>query len=673
MHVRCAVLQLILGAAFCCVTADYVVAKPNIVFIMADDLGWSDTSNSLTNLGNPSDFYETPVIDRLASEGMAFTNAYTNGPNCAPTRSAILTGQYAPRPTNNVYLVNNLDRGGSGTLLVGPSQGLPTGTDAIPTHAFTLGEMLQSANYTTSHYGKFHVTETGTSGAALITSDHGFDQNFGGTTAGNPGSYHSNGTNFAGEIGPELDLFAGNYTQQYVDNNIKPYAVNTSVAQIDALVGTNKHVSDAMADAAIQFMEQEKSGSFYVQFHPYAVHTPIGNNQARDDLLHKYQNKPDGVQDSNASFAALIEGMDQSVARLINYLETTPDPNNPGSMLDDNTIVFFFSDNGGALPQSNNGPLKGRKGEFDEGGIRVPLIAWSGNPNLVDGGTVNSTPVAGIDFYKTFAALSEAGDPTGVTLDGEDISGILADNNAVLGRDGLYWHLPGYLIGSGRDQRPQTVVRSGKWKLMYNYEDQSYELYDLDADISESTDVTDANPTVVADLGDKMLNWLDEVDAPLATLRSGQLRINATGPIYSNGAITTPDGPLTINAGEEVPYVLGGALSLADLNRDAQISLADWLMFRSGQSTDLTGMTSLEAFQKGDLDGDLDNDLTDFVLFKQAYESATGGGSFETLLSVPEPAGLSTVLTILAIRGSFPWPRSPPWAGVERSMSTARP
>ena len=633
-------------------------AAPNIVFIMADDLGWSDTSNSLTNLGNPSDYYETPALERLASEGMAFTNAYTNGPNCAPTRAALLTGQFAQRPTNNVFLVGDLNRGGSNTLLVGPAQGLPSGTDAIPNNAFTYGEMLQGAGYRTSHYGKFHVVESGTA-ADDIVDFHGFHENYGGNTSGAPGNYHASGQTFGGNISPSLDVYAADYTQQYVDDNIKPYANGTSLAAINALVGTDKHVSDALADAAIDFMEREKDGPFMVQFHPYAVHTPIGNTQARSDLLNKYQNKPPGTQDSNASFGALIEGMDQSVARLIDYLENTPDPSNAGQTLDENTIVFFFSDNGGKQSQSNNGPLKGEKGELDEGGIRVPLIAWSGNPSLVDGGTVNATPVYGIDFYKTFANLSGAGDPANVTLDGTDLTAILADNSADLGRDALYWHLPGYLIGSGRDQRPQSIIRSGDWKLLYNYEDQSYELYNLATDIGEANDVAEQNPEVVGQLGLQLMNWLRDTDAPLATLRSGALNLNFDGSYYANGQIMTNMGALEIQAGEEVPFILGDFLSLADLNMDTFVNSTDWLLFRGGQGADFTDLTAAEAFMMGDLDGDFDNDIFDFIAFKQAYEAVNGPGSLAALASIPEPSSLAMIGLSAAVLVTIHQARAP--------------
>lgn len=551
MRTRLALTLLFVGLI--AIQAD---SSPNIIFIMADDLGWSDTSNTLTNMGNPSDFYETPTIARLASEGMAFTNAYASQ-NCAPTRAAILTGQYAPRSTNNVYQVDSLNRGGSGTMLVGPAQGLPSGTDAIPNSAITYAETLQTAGYTTAHFGKFHVVEAGTASSDIVNF-MGFDENYGGNTNGGPGNYHASNGKFGNKISSSLDAYAGNYTQQYVDDNIKPYANGTSASAIDALVGTNKHVSDALADAAIDFMEREKNGSFLVQFNTYAVHTPVGNSQARSDLLNKYQNKTPGTEDSNASFGALIEGLDQSVARLIDYLETTPDPNNPGQTLDQNTLVVFTSDNGGRQSQSNNGPLKGQKGELDEGGIRVPMVAWSGNPALVDGGTVNNTPVTSVDFYKTYANVAGATLPGGTPLDGEDLSGVIADNTATLTRDNIYWHLPGYLIGGGRDQHPQTVTRSGDWKLMYNYEDQSYELYDLASDISETANVASGNQAVVDDMGMDMINWLDSVDAPLATLRSGTLEVVFTGTSYANGVVSThTNETITINPGEEVPIFLG--------------------------------------------------------------------------------------------------------------------
>ncbi|MEN1680242.1 MAG: sulfatase [Planctomycetota bacterium] len=658
-----------IAAAVMCLglTAGQVVGqKPNIVFIFADDLGWSDTSNAITNQGNPSDFYETPTVERLAAEGMAFTNAYTNGANCAPTRAALLTGQYAARPTNNVFAVDNLNRGGDGTLLVGPDQGLPSGVDGIPNDSFTYAEMLQQASYRTGHFGKFHVVDAGTA-ASDVVNFHGFHENYGGNTRGTPGNYFASSGAFGSSISPSLDAYAADYTQAYVDENIKPFATpDTSQAAIDALVGTRKHVSDAMADAAIDFMNREKETSdpFLVQFNAYAVHTPIGNSQARGDLLAKYQAKlagNPGVQDDNAAFGAILEGLDQNIARLMDYLETTPDPNNAGQVLAENTLVLFYSDNGGQLSQSNNGPLRGEKGELQEGGIRVPLIAWSGDGGLVDGGTVNHTPVAGFDFYKTFATLSQAGEPAGVTLDGEDLTPILADSTADLGRDALYWHFPGYLTGSGRNQRPQTVVRSGDWKAVYNYEDQSYELYNLATDIGETTNVAGepANGDVLADLALRMMLWLRSTDAPLATLRSGTMSVTVDGGFYADNQVQTEGGTLSIGAGQEVPFVLGDLTSLADLDRDGAVDAADWQAFRAGQGGDFDGLDLLEGFARGDLDGDQDNDVLDFILFKESFELANGAGSFSSLLGVPEPSTATAVGAAAAVLLSTRARRSP--------------
>ena len=534
--------------------------RPNLIFIMADDLGWSDTSTGRTNLNNPSSFFETPTMDTLAIAGMAFTNAYTNGPNCAPTRAALLTGQYAQRPTNNVYLVGSLNRGGDDTLLVGPDQGLPGGQAQIPGEAVTIAETLKTAGYATVHLGKYHV-------GSFPTSDNdpyaqGFDFNYGGGSAGGPGSYHADLSGvFVGNIGTELDPYGAPYTQEYVDQKIKPWSDGTDTGDMNALVGTAKHVTDAMTDAAIDFMTANGARPFYMQFHHYAVHTPIGNSQARSDLLAKYQAKPDVDDDGDGaevdSYAALIEGMDQSVARLKNYLQTTEDPRNPGKTLSQNTLLIFFSDNGGREKQAYNGPLKGQKGELDEGGIRVPMIAWSENLGLVKSGAVNHTPVAGIDFYQTFAELAGAS-TSSLTLDGESLTSILKDETTPLGRDALYWHLPGYLVDS-RNLRPRSMIRSGDWKLMYNYEDLSFELYYLANDIGESIDIAEANPETVYNLGMKLMRWLEEMDSPLAVLRSGKPAVNRTvdGFTYANGVITEHSNEsITVNPGEEVPFLL---------------------------------------------------------------------------------------------------------------------
>ena len=495
--------------------------KPNIIFIMADDLGWADTSNELTNQGNPSDFYETPALETMASQGMAFDNAYASGPNCAPTRAALLTGQYASRPTNNVFLVDHLNRGGNATVLEGPAQGLPSGVDAIPDESVTIAEALKTAGYITAHIGKFHVTDSG----AAVTGGHGFDFNYGGRSTGGPGDYHASNETFGNRIGPELDPFAQVYTQEYVDTNIKPFSEGVRETDIDALVGTQKHVSDAMTDAAIDFMSNHGASPFFIHYSAYAVHTPIGNSQARSDLLEKYREKPNGAQDSNASFAALIEGLDQNVARLLDHLSNTPDPRNPDQTLSQNTLVVFYSDNGGRQNQSNNGPLKGQKGELSEGGVRVPMIVWSQHPNLVQSQTVNSTPVASIDFFPTFLKLAGVNNTQDYLLDGTDLTDIFSNTNNDLDRDHLFWHVPGYLIDSARNLLPQTTVRSDHWKLVYLHETDSYSFYNLASDISENNDLissgmTDSEKQKAQEMALAMQSWLVDVEAPMPSVRA---------------------------------------------------------------------------------------------------------------------------------------------------------
>ena len=541
---------------------------PNIVFIMADDLGWSDTSNSLTNMGNPSSFFQTPTLERLAGEGISFTHAYTNGSSCAPTRAALLTGLYASRRDNYIFSFasGGLNRGYPLSLLEGPPQGLPvTELAQIPDTTFTVAEMLKGAGYATAHLGKFHVGDPNTSTAPL---NQGFDFNYGGGKTGAPGAYHANlNDNFGAGVGTALDPFGAPYTQLYIDDNIKPYSSGLSDAQIDALVGTAKHVSDAMVDAAIEFMDAHNSQPFYLQHHQYAVHTPIDDAQARLDLLAKYQALPpvDDGGDGNEipSYAALIEGIDQSVARLIDYLETTPDPRNPGQNLDQNTMVIFYSDNGGKENQAYNGPLRGSKGDFEEGGIRVPMIAWSANTNLVAPSTPNPNPVISIDFYPTFAELANA-DTTGLVLDGESLAPILNGTASTLNREAIFWHFPGYFASSQHNQTPRSLIHKGPWKMYYDYEDLSFALYNLDNDINEAIDVSALHPEIVVELGIDLMKWLDETDAPLAMIRSefGSVILTVSGVVYSNGQITRlDDETITVQPGEEKPMVMHNILS----------------------------------------------------------------------------------------------------------------
>ena len=529
--------------------------QPNIVVVMADDLGWADLHSGRASGGSGNPNVDTPALDRLAEEGAAFDNAYA-ATNCAPTRAAMLTGLWAPRAGNNVYQVDDLNRGGPDTELVGPSQGLPNGKDAIPTSSTTFAETLRGAGYDTGYIGKFHVTDT----PGDVTGGHGFDENLGGTSAGHPGQYHARDQVFHGNVGPELDRWAGDYTQDYVDTEIAPYSRGVDRAELDALVGTDKHVSDALGDATLDFVDRHAEAPFLVMTSAYAVHTPVGRTQARRDLLAKYDARPPvAAHPADPSYAALTEGLDQTAARIVDHLETTQDPRNPGHPLADNTIVLFTSDNGGLRRYADNGALRGQKGELREGGIRVPMLAWSANPDLVDGGSLNHTPVSAIDYHATLASLAGA---SPAAVDGRDISGLVADSERELDRDALYWHLPGYLVDEAREQRPESVVRAGRWKLVYSYERREAELYDLRTDLGEARDLAAAQPARVRALGSKLQRWLDELDAPLATLREGrpEIRLTFTGTAYAEGETTRyRDQALVIEPGDEVPLLVPAA------------------------------------------------------------------------------------------------------------------
>lgn len=529
--------------------------RPNLVFVMADDLGWADLGTDLVNGGHGNDFNETPRIDQLAQEGQVFTEAYASV-QCSPTRTALHTGQYATRPTNNVYAVGGIT-GPASSPLRGIVQGrlAEDGRTAIPVGSTTVGETLQDAGYTTGYTGKFHVTGS----IDEIVTSHGFDESWGGGPNSHATSYFATDGRFNDSVAPALDQFGADYTQEYVDANIAPYSKGVSPAQLDALVGTDKHVTDAQTDATLDFIDRSKDEPFFAFVSQYAPHFPVNDAQARPDLLAKYKAKSPGEDPAKPSYGALTEGVDQSVARIIDHLEQTPDPRNGGRPLADNTLVIFTSDNGGEEDPVNsgafNGPLRADKGQLYEGGIRVPWIVWSGNPDLVrGGGRANHTIVNSTDLYTTLASYAGAPLPDGVPLDGIDLEPAFSRGTHI-DREHFH-HLPGHVGVQG----PGSIVRDGRWKLSYRYADGSFELYDLKADLGESRDLAALKPGLVHQLGQELIAWLDETDAPLATLRAGQpTRVieDFTGASYADGEITQHHGAtITVAAGDQVPFLL---------------------------------------------------------------------------------------------------------------------
>lgn len=434
--------------------------RPNIVFIFVDDMGWRDVGFM------SSRYYETPNIDRLASQGMVFTNAYSNAPNCAPARACLLSGQYSPR--HGVYTVGSSSRGRSKLRKLIPIEN----TIKLDSNIVTIAEAIKPAGYISASIGKWHLGDDPKFGPVA----QGFDVNVGGCSAGSP----QNGY-FVPYKNPKLpDGPAGEY------------------------------LTDRLTDEALNFIETNKDRPFFLYLPHYAVHTPL---QARTELIEKYKKKQGSNGQNNPTYAAMIESTDQGVGRILDKLDELG--------LAENTVVFFFSDNGGVKGITSNQPLRGGKGMLYEGGIREPMIVrW---PGVVKPGTTCDTPVIGIDLFPTILEMAGVPIPECKLLDGESIVPLLKKQGG-LNRKAIFWHFPAYLQGKAegaRDPhfrtRPAGAVRAGNWKLIEYFEDGALELYNLADDISEQNNLADTMPEKAAELHQLMLSWRKKVNAPVPT------------------------------------------------------------------------------------------------------------------------------------------------------------
>ncbi len=427
--------------------------QPNVVFIMVDDLGWSD----LGCMG--SRYYETPNIDKLANLGLVFTNAYAGAANCAPSRAALMSGMSSPR--TGVYTVSPSDRGNEKSRKLIPIKN----TNFLQDSVFTMAEMFKSAGYVTGHFGKWHVGEDPCS--------QGFDVNVGGGHWGHPKSY------FAPYIYPEMEAPEGEY------------------------------LTDRLTNEAISFIEKNKTKPFFLYLPFYTVHTPI---QGKEAIIEKYRAKPGDQNHNRPEYAAMIETMDLNVGKILGKLD---------ALALSNTLVVFTSDNGGIYAISKQTPLRAGKGTYYEGGVRVPLIVqW---PERIKNGKTD-LPVSHLDFFPTFKDILGAESPTGQPMDGSSLKPFLMDGKD-LGDRPFFFHFPVYLqaysktSGVNRDPlfrtRPGTSVRFGDWKLLYFYEDQDYELYNLKSDPGENVDVSEKYPQKVEELSTMIDNWIGETHAPI--------------------------------------------------------------------------------------------------------------------------------------------------------------
>ena len=437
--------------------------QPNIVFIMADDLGWTD----LGVMG--SDYYETPNIDRLASQGMLFTNAYAAAANSAPSRACFMTGKYTPR--HGVFTVSPSARGDKTKRKLIPIKN----TDDVRTDFVTMAEALQKCGYQCGHIGKWHLGDD-RDGSGTGPLSQGFVFNIAGERAGSPYSYF------------------------YPYCNTKKQKCHLGLDE----GRPGEYLTDRLTDEAIDFMGKHTGKPFFLHLAHHAVHVPL---KAPRYLVEKYEKKVKGKYHTNPVYAAMIESLDQSVGRVCRAIDSLG--------IADKTIIIFYSDNGGSEPVTDNYPLREGKGSPYEGGTRVPLIMkW---PGKIRAGVTCDVPISGIDFYPTFVDLAH-GKQTD-DLDGKDIFSLIEDNAYT--RD-LYWHFPAYLQSyakSGKDWRatPYSSIRSGDWKLIYYYEDKSVELFNLKEDLEEQYDLSQKRVDKKDELYSKLMNWLKETKAPIPT------------------------------------------------------------------------------------------------------------------------------------------------------------
>ncbi|HUT34355.1 MAG TPA: sulfatase, partial [Planctomycetota bacterium] len=421
---------------------------------LADDLGYMDTGFQ------GSTFYETPNLDRLATEGVIFTDAHSNGANCAPTRASLMSGMYTPR--HGVYTVGTSERGSSTHRKLIPTPNTVTLRGDI----ITVAECLKAAGYVTASMGKWHLGD-----GPLGPCGQGFDLNVGGNTAGSPRSYFSPYHNKDLPDGP-----AGEY------------------------------LTDRLTDEAVKFIGAHKDRPFFLYLPHYAVHSPF---QAKQQMEAKYKTKPPFRGQKNPTYAAMIESLDQGVGRILKALD---DAGVAGR-----TMVVFFSDNGGVGRITDNTPLRGYKGMPYEGGHRVPLtVRW---PGRVKPGTRCDATVVGLDFYPTLLEIAGAAPPAGQPMDGASLVPLLTGEGAFDRGRAVYWHLPIYLEEGGKGWRctPCSVIRKGDLKLIEFFEDNHVELYDLKDDLGESKDLAAAQPDKAKELLADLKAWQKSVNAPIPT------------------------------------------------------------------------------------------------------------------------------------------------------------
>ena len=451
---------------------------PNFVFFLVDDLGYSDIGCY------GSDYYKTPNIDKLAHEGVKFTNAYASGMVCSPSRASILTGKYPARlrittaiPIKGYARINN----GKGTPFKDADY-----TMNLPLQELTIAEALKNNGYSTSCIGKWHVCKD----SIFFPENQGFDENIGGSGRGHSANY------FYPYYGKWRMAVGHPWIEWNTVKGGKP----------------GEYLTDRLTDEALKFIEKNKNQPFFLYLSHYAVHTPI---QAKEKILQKYKDADPDIERGHIypKYAAMIESVDQSLGLILKKLEELN--------LSHDTIIIFTSDNGGHGKWTSNYPLRGNKGNFYEGGIRVPLIVkWS---NKINSQQIIEDPVIGNDFYPTILEMAEISLIPSQHIDGVSLWPSIKSGKKIK-RNRLFWHFPNY-IGAGHPDpsKPTSVIRKGKWKLIENLENGEVQLFDLKNDVSEKTDLSNKLIKKVVELKNELNNWRISVNAQMPILNENYI------------------------------------------------------------------------------------------------------------------------------------------------------
>ena len=457
-------LFILLLCGFVSASAQVRPAAPklNVVLILADDLGWTD----LACFG--SDFHETPHLDRLAREGMKFTQNYSACTVCSPTRAALMTGKYPAR----LHITDWIP----GRMPDNPKLLVPDWSKQLPLAETTIAKVFKSAGYRTASIGKWHLGDE-----EFYPEKHGFDVNIAGLNAGSPPTYFS------------------------------PWRIKTITDGRDG-----DYLTDRLGEEAAGLIEKWRDQPFFLYLPHFAVHTPI---QGRADLVAKYQQKlKPGLRHNNPAYAAMVESLDAAVGRVLTKLDELK--------LAERTLVAFTADNGGLITRgvTTNAPLRLGKASAYEGGVRVPaIVRW---PGVTKPGSVSDTPVITMDWLPTLLEAAGLGVPASAgrmppeggtpSTDGVSLVPLLRGTGTLPARD-LFWHYPHHQHYQLGGAMPYGAIRRGDFKLVEHFNEMKVELYNLREDLSEARDLAAAQPQKVAELRDRLHAWRKEVGAQMPT------------------------------------------------------------------------------------------------------------------------------------------------------------